>query len=85
MTSTKLTSAKAVAAGIGLTLTSLTTALATVQLVLSDDAVDFAEYGTLTTAAVTLVASIYAVWRTPNKVVTTYARGRTASEDEHGY
>lgn len=61
------TAAKTVVTAIGATLTALTTALATVQLVLSDDAVDFAEYGTLTTAAVTLLATVYATWRVPNQ------------------
>lgn len=69
-TQPEMTSAKTVVAAIGATLTGLTTALATVQLVLSDDAVDLAEYGTLVTAGVTLLATIYGVWRTPNKVKT---------------
>jgi len=61
------TSAKAVAAAIGTTLTAVTTALATVQLVLSDDAIDLAEVSTLATAAVSLAGTVYAVWRTENK------------------
>lgn len=63
----QFTAAKTVAAAIGSTLTALTTALAAVTLALSDDKLDFAEYGSLTTAAVTLGATIYAVWRTPNR------------------
>lgn len=63
----QVTAAKTVAAAIGATLTAATTALAAVTLALSDDKIDFAEYGTLTTAALTLGATIYAVWRTPNK------------------
>lgn len=61
--------AKAIAAAIGGTLTAAATALATVQLVLADDAVDLAEYGTLATAVVTLVATVAAVWRVPNRPV----------------
>jgi len=64
----QFTAAKAVAAAIGATLTAVTTALAAVTLALSDDKIDFAEYGSLTTAAVTLAATIYAVWRTPNRL-----------------
>lgn len=65
----KMSPAKAWTAAVGLTLTATTTALATVQLVLSDDKVDFAEYGTLATAVVTWAAAVYAVWRVPNKPV----------------
>lgn len=64
-----LTAAKAVAAAIGATLTAATTALAAVTLALSDDKIDFAEYGSLATAALTLGATVYAVWRTPNRPV----------------
>jgi len=63
------TKAKMWAAAIGSTLTAATTALATVQIVLSDDKVDFSEYGTVTTAVLTLAATVYAVWRTENKKV----------------
>lgn len=81
---TKLTAAKAWLAALGTTLTAVTTALATVQLVLSDDAVDLAEYSTLVTAAVTLAATVYAVWRVPNKVIPTRERTRTW-EDERRF
>lgn len=70
------TAAKAVVTAVGATLTALTTALATVQLVLSDDAVDFAEYGTLTTAVVTLLATVYATWRVPNQSKTVVGHDR---------
>ena len=59
-------SAKAVVAAIGSTITALMTALATVSLVLDDDAVDVTEIGTLTTAVVALGLTIWAVWRVPN-------------------
>jgi hypothetical protein len=65
----KTTAAKALTAAVGGTLTAITTALATVQLVLADDAVDLAEYGTLATAIATLVATVAAVWRVPNRPV----------------
>lgn len=64
----RFTAAKAWVAGIGATLTAVTTALATVQLVLADDAINLPEISTLTTAAVSLLATVYAVWRVPNKV-----------------
>lgn len=83
-TETKLTPAKAIAAAIGTTLTALTTALATVQLVLADDAVDLAEVSTLAAAVVAAGATIYAVWRTPNKVVATRARAHVEQADWRG-
>lgn len=58
--------AKAIVAGIGTTLTAVMTAITTVSFVLSDDAVDLNEIGTLATAAVTLGLTIWAVWRVPN-------------------
>lgn len=70
------TPAKAIVAALGATATAVTAALATVQLVLSDDKVDFPEYGTLATAAVTLIATVYAVWRVPNEVI---------QPGQHGY
>ncbi len=65
----RLTAAKAIAAAIGATATALTTALATVSVVLGDDAIDINEILTLVVAASTLVSTVYAVWRTPNKPV----------------
>ena len=64
----EMTAGKAVVAGIGATLTALTTALAAVQVALDDGALDAAEYGAVVTAGVVLVSTIYAVWRTPNRV-----------------
>jgi len=63
----QITAAKAVAAAIGTTLTAITVAVAAVQVALDDGALDFTEYGTIVTALVTAGATIYAVWRTPNK------------------
>jgi hypothetical protein len=65
---------KAVIAGVGSTLTALMTALATATVVLEDDAVDLSEITTITAAAVTLVATVYAVWRVPNTPVVTEKR-----------
>lgn len=61
--------AKAVAAGVGSTLTALMVALTAVQLVLGDGKVDVGEYSTLFGTAVTLIGTVYAVWRTENKVI----------------
>jgi len=58
--------AKAVIAGIGTTLTALTVMWATVSVAAQDDAFDVGEIGTLTSAAVTLALTIWAVWRVPN-------------------
>ncbi len=65
----QMTAAKTIAAAIGATATAITTAVATAQLVLADGKLDLTEYGTVTVALLTLVTSIYAVWRTPNHVV----------------
>ena len=66
--------AKMWVAALGTTLTALTTALATVQLVLSDDKIDIGEYGTIAIAVVTLVTTVWAVWRVPNKEITAPAQ-----------
>jgi hypothetical protein len=58
--------AKAVVAGIGATLTALMTMWATVSVAAQDDAFDVGEIGTLTTAAITLALTVWAVWRVPN-------------------
>lgn len=71
---TKLTPAKAWVAALGTTLTAATTALAAVSLALADDAVDLTEVAALVTAAVTAGATIYGVWRTPNRVVSAEKR-----------
>lgn len=71
--------AKAVAAGVGSTLTALMVALTTVQLVLGDGKVDVGEYSTLFGAAVSLAGTVYAVWRTENKVLNGSPHGGTDS------
>lgn len=58
--------AKAVVAGIGSTLTALMVMWATVSVAAQDDAFDMGEIGTLTTAAITMVLTVWAVWRVPN-------------------
>lgn len=61
----KVTNWKAYAAAIGGTLTALTTALATAQVVLADGAVDLSEISTVALAVVTLATTVYAVWKVP--------------------
>lgn len=61
--------AKAVAAGIGSTLTAIMVALTVVQTVLDDGKLEVGEYTTLFGAAVTLVGTVYAVWKTENKIL----------------
>lgn len=65
----KSTAAKAWVAAAGGTLTALTTALATASMVLDDDAVDLTEVSAVTTAVVTLCATVYGVWKTVNRPV----------------
>lgn len=61
--------AKTVAAAVGGTLTACMVALTAVQLVLGDGKVDVGEYSTLFGTAVTLIGTVYAVWKTENKVL----------------
>jgi hypothetical protein len=61
--------AKTVVAAIGATCTAILVALAVVQTVLADGKLDITEYSTLIGAAVTLVGTVYGVWRTENKVL----------------
>lgn len=57
---------KAIVAGIGTTLTALTTALATVSVAVGDDVVDASEVGAIVTALITAGVTVWAVWRVPN-------------------
>ena len=63
----KFTAHKAWMAAVGTTLNAFTVFWASASLVLSDDAVDLNEYGSLATAVATLVGTVYAVWRVENK------------------
>lgn len=72
-----MTKAKTVAAAIGTTLTAITTALATLNIALDDDAIDLSEVAGIVTAVLTAGATIYAVWRTPNKPKNPVTRGNT--------
>lgn len=66
----EFTKHKAVISGVGTTLTALATAWAAVEVATADGTLDIGEYGPLATAVATVVATIYAVWRVPNQVVT---------------
>ncbi len=61
----RVTKAKTYMAAAGGTLTALTTALATAQVVLADDAVDLTEVSTVLLALVTLGGTVYGVWKAP--------------------
>lgn len=76
MVQKQFTKAKAVAAAIGSTLVAASTALASVQVVLDDGALDAAEYGLILTAVVTFLGAVYAVWRVPNQEVPPGTSGR---------
>lgn len=60
---------KAILAGVGATLVALLTALGPLQGALADDHIDAGEATTLGGVAVALIATVYAVWRAPNKPV----------------
>lgn len=66
----KFTSAKTIAAAIGTTATAIASAAAAVRVALSDGSLDGGDISTIVTAVIVAGASIYSVWRTPNKVVT---------------
>lgn len=66
MSTNLVTAAKARAAAIGATLTALAAAWAVASVALNDGKIQGGEVATLLTTAVTLVGTVYAVWRTPN-------------------
>lgn len=68
-TGPQMTTAKTVVAALGTTLTAITTALAAVSLALADDAVDLTEVSAIVTAALTAGATVWGVWRVPNRIV----------------
>lgn len=57
---------KAIIAGVGSTLTALTTLWATLSLVAEDNGIDLGEVGTIATAVLVCIATIRAVWQVPN-------------------
>lgn len=63
------TRAKMWAAAIGTTATAIASATAAVQVALSDGSLDGGDITAIVSAVIIAGASIYAVWRTPNKVV----------------
>jgi Na+/phosphate symporter len=66
---TRLSKAKTVAAAVGATLTALSVAATALQAALNDGAVSTGEVATLITTGVTLAGTVYAVWKTENKVL----------------
>lgn len=67
-TQPRMSAAKAWIAGLGTTLTAVTTVLATLQVALSDDAFSTDEVATIVIALLTAGSTIYGVWRIPNKI-----------------
>lgn len=63
----KFTALKAKVAAVGATLTALLVALGPLQDALADGKLDLREATTLGGVVVTLVGTVYAVWRAPNK------------------
>lgn len=58
---------KAIVAGVGSTLTALTTLWATLSVAYESNGIDVGEYGTILTAVLVCVATIRAVWATTNE------------------
>lgn len=58
---------KAVISAIGTTLTAAMTAWAAFEVAMSDGVWAMEEYGTVTSAVVLAVSTIYSVWRVPNQ------------------
>lgn len=63
------TKAKAIAAGIGSTCTAIIVFITLVGPMLADDKIDAGEAGGLVAAFISLVGTVYAVWRVRNKPV----------------
>ncbi len=61
--------AKAVVAALGNILAAAQMFLGVVTVAASDDAIDVLDVAPLVTGAVTLVVTVYAVWKTRNEVV----------------
>jgi hypothetical protein len=59
---------KAIVAGIGSTITAITTMWATLSLVAEDNGIDAGEIGIGATAVLTCIATIRAVWQVRNEV-----------------
>lgn len=72
----KMTTAKTKAAAVGATLTAILVALGPLQSALADDRLDLGEATTLGGVLVTLVGTVYAVWRTQNKPVVDGSAGQ---------
>lgn len=67
-------STKALVAAVGTTLTALSTALATISLVVGDDAIDVTEIGSVASAVAAAGGTIYGVWRAYNRPVSAPGR-----------
>ena len=77
--SVDVTAAKAVVAGIGATITALLGALTVVSVAVNDGQLDGGEIGGLITTAITLITTVYGVWKVPNQPVrnnTSFVSGR---------
>lgn len=69
------TKAKTIAASIGATCTAIVVFVGVLLPDLSDNKIDGGEATALVLAFISLVGTVYAVWRTPNKVLSS---GNTA-------
>lgn len=66
----RTTAAKAWVAAVGATLTAASTAVATVSVAVGDDAIDAVEVGSIATALIVLVGTVWRVWATRNEPTT---------------
>lgn len=74
---------KAIVAGIGSTLTALTTLWAGFSIAYESNGIDVGEYGTLLTAVLTCAATIRAVWSVTNQPKEPRTVGDYASDLGH--
>jgi len=66
MSATPTKPTKAIVAGVGATLTALTTFWATVSIAFDNNSVDVGEYGIILTALLTLAGTVRTVWTVTN-------------------
>jgi hypothetical protein len=77
----RYTATKAWTAALGATATAITTALATVEVVLDDGNLDMSEYGIIAVAAATLIGTVWGVWKNPNRPIPSYGVTQHTPDD----
>lgn len=64
----RITNLKAIWGAIGATVTAVNTFLLATSTLVGDDAISFEEIGSATAALLSLVGTVYAVWKAPYQV-----------------